>query len=305
MEESVRKQLDCLALIVVGSVSQCILRDVLRVDPTDISQVREVVVKYHPFARGSPRGADPEFPDEDEWGAVETATHYTGICGRPFDAYDLLSYWDPTVGICHGPEGFRQYQSQLKYLIWAFCGQPGRLESKGFFKSLPFFLSSSARKELEGFGSLDPAHGLSVILDSLQAKVVTKSEEVDRRWGGIPQMKLVAGPLPEPVVGAFWRRVFTTFRGAFVSNPPTDLRLAHKVLEKRAQDLRRRLHLPSHPIPQPQGKREERYLAALVRTAELSGKGWSPKRIALEMKVSLRTVHYRLNAARAQGLLRA
>ena len=304
MERSVRRELDRLAVIVVQSAPQCILHDVLRVDPTDISQVRKVVVKYHPFARGSPRGADPEFPDEDEWGAVETAAYYTAICGRPFHAYDILSDWDPTTRICYGPEGFRQYQSQLRTLVWAFCGQPGRLESKGFFESLTFLLSESAKEELRKFGSLDPADELDVILDSLQAKVVTKSEEVESRWGGIPQMKLAAGPLPEHAVGAFWRRVFTTFRGAFVINPPTDMRLGYRELKKLAQERRERVHLPTHPIPQQRGRRAIRYEKVVKKTAALFNEGLVPKQISLRMHVPERTVYYRLKTARGRGLLK-
>ena len=306
MEPSVPEELNRLAQVIAKAVPDPILREVLRVNPDDLEQVRRVVVKFHPFARGLPRGAHPTLKDKDAWGAVESAAHYTEITGKPVHAYDVLSVVDPTIRICYGPVGFRQLLGGLRMLVWAFCGQPGRLEhldNEGFFDDLSPYLWAAVEQELKRFGKLDPARELNVVLESLGAKVVTESVEPDRRWGSIVQMQLAPGPLPEPVEGAFWRRVFTAFRGAFVLNPTVDLTLPYRKLSELAKGRRKRLDVPSHSIPQTKGGRARRFVDAVEETANLVRKGYLRKQIAARMRVSERTVYYRLEAARKRGLL--
>ncbi len=211
---------------------------------------------------------------------------------------DVVEFHDPTLAA----EGFSSYQLRLKQLIWIFCGQPGRQQSKGFFEELAIRLSPEAEETLSWLGRQDLGQELNGILASLKAAVETRSVPGSDRWGGAEQIELVPNVRSGPVQGMFWREVFTAFRSQFVINPPVDIRQSHRKLEERVQRGRKRLHIPLHPVPS-SGKRQRQFEKDVVQTAKLTKEHWPPKRIAREMGCALRTVYYRRQKARERGLL--
>jgi hypothetical protein len=227
----------------------------------------------------------------------DLAAHYTAVHGKPYDPYELLSDIDPTISHVDRGGGFLGYYNRFRHLIWIFCGQPGRLSNTSFA------LSTEAKCFLCRLGGLDLADELNGLLHSLDATVIAQSFSAGSRWGDAQQMRLVPGPAHEPFEGAFWRRVFTTFRGEFVINPPTDIRLKHEDLKKRVQERRSRLHLPKRPVSKALTERAQHYQEDLMQTVKLLEKGYAVKRVAQELGVSQEAIYYRRRAARKRGLL--